>query len=203
MVFQPALPARGATAASLNLAYCLTAISIRAPREGGDPPEYALWVQAAAFQPAHPREGSDGKTFQMIAADMVSTRAPREGSDASCSFMCREREARFNPRTPRGSDALQPRHAALGRDVSTRAPREGSDPALRYPQRPLSGFNLRSPRGERRSPNWTTRATRSFQPTLPARGATPRTSALNVRLTVSTRAPREGSDRAAGDLLTR
>ena len=78
--------------------------------------------------------------------------------------------------------------------ISIHAPREGSDlPTLR---RTSSGcyFNPRSPRGERHIHCVRLRRSRSFQSTLPARGATYRLYRAAVPHAISIHAPREGSD---------
>ena len=73
------------------------------------------------------------------------------------------------PRT--GSDA-QKSFAALQTHISTHAPRTGSDKAYRE----SPGFR------------------HLFQPTLPARGATPRMKTCRLDEVISTHAPRTGSD---------
>ena len=79
----------------------------------------------------------------------------------------------FNPRSPHGERRLPAPLAALGRAISTHAPRTGSDA------------------GDCR----TISAATSFQPTLPARGATCLRSSGHRRSHISTHAPRTGSDR--------
>ena len=87
----------------------------------------------------------------------------------------------FNPRSPHGERRLPAPLAALGRAISTHAPRTGSDA------------------GDCR----TISAATSFQPTLPARGATCLRSSGHRRSHISTHAPRTGSDRLALDILQR
>ena len=105
---------------------------------------------------------------------------------------------RFNPRSPCGerrttrADAsllttfqpTLPLRGATGprsdppfpQVVSTHAPLAGSDRAASSRGRPRSGFNPRSPCGERHDVQAWVDELAGFQPTLPLRGATPRAS---------------------------
>ena len=85
-----------------------------------------------------------GKTFPVI-----STHAPRTGSDGACARV-RARGSDFNPRSPHGERLLIFFRFFFDFFISTHAPRTGSD--------------------EIRPPPPTFK--KSFQPTLPARGAT-------------------------------
>ena len=100
--------------------------------------------------------------------------------------------------------------------ISTHAPRTGSDAELLLMAFPTSHFNPRSPHGERPFSSAFAAALRVFQPTLPARGATPAKMILYSTATfqptlpargatisgersartdaISTHAPRTGSD---------
>ena len=78
--------------------------------------------------------------------------------------------------------------------ISTHAPRMGSDAVLYPASTSLSDFNPRSPYGERPLHGDGGAAPRGFQPTLPVWGATlAGLRPLPVR-TISTHAPRMGSD---------
>ena len=213
-VFQPTLPARGAT--------------LRPPR----------CSTPSEFQPTLPARGATMDGDALFGDGGISTHAPREGSD----FLLvghHPRVVYFNPRSPRGERPLTLYEADLITWISTHAPREGSDHRLRrthpapqyfnprsprgerqvfdFPTSPLSHFNPRSPRGERRLSLRVTRGYDQFQPTLPARGATmlnilfplfvlfqptlPARGATEMHQyadangSISTHAPREGSDR--------
>ena len=78
----------------------------------------------------------------------------------------------FNPRSPRGERLLDDLQFHAGEQISTHAPREGSD--SRFVTNLLQILR--------------------FQPTLPARGATPAPHRPRHRRPISTHAPREGSD---------
>ena len=134
----------------------------------------------------------------MLAGWVISTRAPREGSD-SCAY---------------GDHYYT--------CISTRAPREGSDDNLPGLVLFFGYFYPRSPRGERPMQLEPATGVSLFLPALPARGATcsaliflqickflpalPARGATFCRLRfliradISTRAPREGSDRARQEM---
>ena len=82
-LFQPTLPARGATEAN-DIFRGALGISTHAPREGSDQPMTA-----------------------MVAHEVISTRAPREGSD-TVQFSHFSSYTYFNPRSPRGERPLRP-----------------------------------------------------------------------------------------------
>ena len=169
--FQPTLPARGATAAD-DQRVAAVGISTHAPRTGSD-----------LAQRLHGRVAGD-----------ISTHAPRTGSDADMPTKTIENSliSTHAPRT--GSDAVFPDARTLGRRISTHAPRTGSDTMFGATMPSPRDFNPRSPHGERQVqiPIITNRT--RFQPTLPARGATPRLVPRPEQLCISTHAPRTGSD---------
>ena len=101
----------------------------------------------------------------------------------------------FNPRSPHGErHTARPKNGGL-KDISTHAPRTGSDKQVWLANRMAFEFQPTLPaRGATPS---ATRAfgTSRFQPTLPARGATGFKSSSGHRPAISTHAPRTGSDR--------
>ena len=101
------------------------------------------------FQPTLPARGATGRRRRWLPAAGISTHAPRTGSDHGEQHHCRLAQ------------------------ISTHAPRTGSDPVCEDQRLISSHFNPRSPHGERPKGKETTRETAGFQPTLPARGATP------------------------------
>ena len=192
-IFQPTLPARGAT----------TVCTFRRSREPED------------FNPRSPHGERQEDGQRNDANQPISTHAPRTGSDMRRSTnarICRD----FNPRSPHGerrsetgeatrTTPFQPTLPARGategfkssramRPISTHAPRTGSDNLPRDGRAADGYFNPRSPHGERHhairdglAPDISTHAPRTgsdcthawkskrrfqFQPTLPARGAT-------------------------------
>ena len=67
---------------------------------------------------------------------------------------------------------MTPLKAALVQGISTHAPRTGSDRIFGATFGAINNFNPRSPHGERPIRQQRTSRTETFQPTLPARGAT-------------------------------
>ena len=125
---------------------------------------------------------------------IISIHAPREGSDVVI-LKVRERPPHFNPRSPRGERLLQARRFFLLMHISIHAPREGSDISSRRARGcKLAYFNPRSPRGERLRDCASSVHARSFQSTLPARGATGCIFCAFGAHLISIHAPREGSD---------
>mgnify|MGYP007113597458 CR=1 FL=1 len=85
-------------------------------------------------------------------------------------------------------------HATPVLPISIHTPREGSDPHGCFSCIRIIYFNPHSPRGERLRFNRLPRDGKSFQSTLPARGATSlRRNCLDL-LQISIHTPREGSD---------
>ncbi len=104
LIFQPALPAKGATSSWL-LRDCGGQISIHVPREGSDTPESML----------------EGKL------EYISTHAPYEGSDVIGFKGCRVL-GQFQSTLPvRGATFLARHTTAFWPVISIHAPREGSD----------------------------------------------------------------------------
>ena len=191
-------------------------ISIHAPREGSD--EFALSVPVVAIISIHaPREGSDifdgrqgawlerfqstlparGATCDIttaIHAEGISIHAPREGSDGLVSIS-RRKNWIFQPTLPARGATESVVSPSAAKAISTHAPREGSDRTCLhagYLHGPISTHAPREGSDDvftRWIPTWTT-----FQPTLPARGATYRAVTKDHGQDISTHAPREGSD---------
>ena len=202
--FQPALPARGATASNVRVAHLAIRFQPALPARGATRTP-TLGAALARISTRAPREGSDARRALRGRRRAISTRAPREGSDEGEDFSV-DIPPKFQPALPaRGATyrvmigrftipfqpALPARGATWGeraharvRGISTRAPREGSDSARRTRWLWTCNFNPRSPRGER---------PKGF-------------GAFNAEAVISTRAPREGSDRlgyiTSRDLLT-
>ena len=123
----------------------------------------------------------------------ISTHAPRTGSDVFPDARTLGRRD-FNPRSPHGErHTARPKNGGL-KDISTHAPRTGSDKQVWLANRMAFEFQPTLPaRGATPS---ATRAfgTSRFQPTLPARGATRKPPAAHQPPEISTHAPRTGSD---------
>ena len=169
--FQPTLPARGAT-------------------WGGQ----GICLIAKRFQPTLPARGATIAAAIDAGDNLISTHAPRTGSDkqsgattaANGAFQptlpargatlsgwhCHDRRRHFNPRSPHGERRTAAAAAAQAWRISTHAPRTGSD-STAYAGCAIYG---------------------QFQPTLPARGATGSAAATRASCKISTHAPRTGSD---------
>ena len=214
LLFQPTLPARGATGMPCHPATS-RAISTHAPRTGSDaysPPKwrvngifqptlpargatYAEIIQIFifTFQPTLPARGATRRGRGKATMQTISTHAPRTGSDsASCDTL--SRALKFQPTLPaRGATPLE-LLGSFRTAISTHAPRTGSDGQQQRQHGKHGGFQPTLPaRGA------TTRIpvdTHSieFQPTLPARGATILDYVATGEDVISTHAPRTGSD---------
>ena len=169
-------------------------ISIHAPREGSDGPISRAPRVYADFNPRSPRGERQEHKCQIDARCYFNPRSPR-GERPGPPSPRRTWSGYFNPRSPRGERHQAGAQIQQGPHISIHAPREGSD------------FGPKSP----------ARSTRTFQSTLPARGATVRAALpppgpvyFNPRsprgerheascliaslIAISIHAPREGSD---------
>ena len=170
LLFQPTLPARGATGDDCDA---------QSPKD----------ISTHA-----PRTGSDATSYERGYHDEISTHAPRTGSDAG-TIPCSSSKDYFNPRSPHGERLYGFCLLSMEESISTHAPRTGSDALVTHEGKRDKDFNPRSPHGERRKDlsqgrsleMISTHAPRTgsdgafpmsgglivaFQPTLPARGAT-------------------------------
>ena len=191
------------------------AISIHAPREGGD-----------AGQPDHgghtaisihaPREGGDvHRSVPVRRSREISIHAPREGGDRkrNCFVLLAKN---FNPRPPRGGRHDLEFSYDMPLLFQSTPPARGATGGACRRRRSLLHFNPRPPRGGRPYMSMFFRVSNKFQstppargatayapvlPTLqpfqstpPARGATSSTAATISRIIISIHAPREGGD---------
>ena len=155
------------------------------------------------FQPSLPARGATTIEVLSNLRYIISTLAPREGSDAR-RIPCLSPGPDFNPRSPRGErrviwipgeqvEAFQPSLPARGAtrrrpfrdprppDFNPRSPR-GERLRSNVDYKRSNDFNPRSPRGERRGAVPVAVKLLLFQPSLPARGAT---AALSISRTAS------------------
>ena len=151
-------------------------------------------IQTSLFQPTLPARGATAGRGHIAEPLPISTHAPRTGSDLSFPgawpFLIY-----FNPRSPHGERHQIRRELHHPHNFNPRSP-HGERPSRRLPPPlPCHNFNPRSPHGERlylrafllleqdfnpRSPHGERLRnlvnivnSKEFQPTLPARGATP------------------------------
>ena len=145
-------------------------ISTHAPRTGSD----ALFDTPPTFTPISthaPRTGSDCIRNHIASYHDISTHAPRTGSD----------------------DSFHLGFTAQG--ISTHAPRTGSDRQTIANESEIIQFQPTLPaRGATEAAKKKLAECQAFQPTLPARGATMAECQALVNQTISTHAPRTGSD---------
>ena len=169
-------------------------ISTHAPRTGSDTGQYQYVADEGQFQPTLPARGATSRTPPSPAPDRFQPTLPARGATAVGS-VAGALGKDFNPRSPHGERPYGALQLVAGAIISTHAPRTGSDTNM---TQVLSEFP-------------------TFQPTLPARGATLRSSSTSwapanfnprsphgerpagryrqtVRRHISTHAPRTGSD---------
>ena len=146
-VFQPALPARGATRISLRIFVVLRVFQPALPARGAT--VFCMTLEAYLhISTRAPREGSDHRVKRRFFYFNISTRAPRKGSDAG--LVAFEDVGRISTHAPRKGSDVYPEHFASPRRISTHAPRKGSDAGKHHKgTNPQRYFNPRSPQGER------------------------------------------------------
>ena len=166
-------------------------ISTHAPRTGSDFPTHHQSILPLYFNPRSPHGERHVRQPETPAQLDFNPRSPH--GERPKRIVCCRLTAYFNPRSPHGERRESESPARNTAEISTHAPRTGSDLAIR---------------------SWESRLT--FQPTLPARGATdglattisvqeyfnPRSphgerlqkAPLPTVENISTHAPRTGSD---------
>ena len=149
--FQPTLPARGAT-------YSV--------------PAYSRLYQFY-FNPRSPHGERLGLGVTGFLLAKISTHAPRTGSDKTGGLEARL-TTNFNPRSPHGERLRADRLASASSHFNPRSPHGERRAVCGASCLALSNFNPRSPHGERPDAIIGNDEAIQFQPTLPARGATPR-----------------------------
>ena len=149
-VFQSTPPARGATTYS-KADSIRAAISIHAPREGGDRSLCAAIRQGHDFNPRPPRGGRQDEYENLQVYLYISIHAPREGGDRRTMRPNIVSLLKFQSTPPRGGRRQGYLVEVCPFGISIHAPREGGDSApLPRPCGPWN-FNPRPPRGGRRS----------------------------------------------------
>ena len=173
MGFQSTLPARGATTSQMALR-CPDAFQSTLPARGATKPPTSTPRPSAYFNPRSPHGERPVRRDVPPPCVAISIHAPRTGSDA---FPCPASRAysNFNPRSPHGERRGGTQYLDLTKD-----------------------FNPRSPHGERLIARFSIVVFRSFQSTLPARGATSSAWQRRRLSPISIHAPRTGSDARLG-----
>ena len=191
--FQPTLPARGATRYHF-FRRLSNVISTHAPRTGSDTVPKSSRATPGDFNPRSPHGERQGRQLAGAACQNFNPRSPhgerhyvrretielvefqptlpaRGATKPVSAELC---ALYFNPRSPHGERHWERVGMGADRTISTHAPRTGSDLfGLKQMQACQRDFNPRSPHGER--PLFGGECYHfhgTFQPTLPARGAT-------------------------------
>ena len=173
-VFQPTLPARGATKMTTGLRASTFEFQPTLPARGATVSRDVSGRPGANFNPRSPHG-------ERLGLQLAASQA-----------------AQFQPTLPaRGATRLIV-SSRLARRISTHAPRTGSDEGCSSSAGTSRHFNPRSPHGERRHAARLYDGAVRFQSTLPARGATADAVLLEQRLGISIHAPRTGSDLIVG-----
>mgnify|MGYP000801748745 CR=1 FL=1 len=130
------------------------------------------------FQPTLPARGATKMTTGLRASTFeFQPTLPARGATVSRDVSGRP-GANFNPRSPHGERLRLVFRSRREWSISTHAPRTGSDTTNCIVEISTTHFNPRSPHGERRGLLLVRWDIPSFQPTLPARGATTRRKAI-------------------------
>ena len=206
-------PRAGSDIASVRLLRCASGFNSRSP--SGERPPTHFWLVLCLIVSTHaPRAGSDSISVTSTDTTDVSTHAPRAGSDAVICFM-QPSLSGFQLTLPERGATNFVQHSFDCTTFQLTLPERGATRASVMHYRPRcfnsrspSGerphsqsiaplfvrFNSRSPSGERPERGDTVLVEVVFQLTLPERGATARTRPTRSRQSVSTHAPRAGSD---------
>ena len=146
-------------------------ISIHAPRTGSDLILPEAVKVLAIFQSTLPARGATSMIIMDGCSTCISIHAPRTGSDVlRAVHRARLAISIHAPRT--GSDGGDDDSRLAHGDFNPRSP-HGERPQISQMQTSRCYFNPRSPHGERRACAGEKSQNERFQPTLPARGATP------------------------------
>ena len=172
---------------------CHKHISTHAPRTGSDGQCRRRVKGIDDFNPRSPHGERPRYCPSRPCLDRISTHAPRTGSDEMSSSY-HASSSIFQPTLPARGATLIPTLHTPAVKISTHAPRTGSDLTRLTRAGGTGHFNPRSPHGERPAKSSRRAASRQFQPTLPARGATRRRRDEHRDGGISTHAPRTGSD---------
>ena len=144
----------------------------RSPRRERQEPNAAT-VAFSDISIHAPREGSDTQIFRRDKSANISIHAPREGSDVSIVTPDALVPV-FQSTLPEKGATEKDIPMKDGISISIHAPREGSDMSFSRHLNPNENFNPRSPRRERLNSNCNPIVCRTFQSTLPEKGATRR-----------------------------
>ena len=169
------------------------AISIHAPREGGDS-AYSRYARLGAiFQSTPPVRGATLLDNLANCGIMISIHAPREGGDGAFKIFAPLHD-RFQSTPPvRGATRPQ-RHYRQPRRFQSTPPVRGATRHTVGNDRSAQKFQSTPPVRGATSVRKQFQLLRSFQSTPPVRGATPSLVCGRMLEVISIHAPREGGD---------
>ena len=168
-LFQPTLPARGATD-KVDAGKGDQKISTHAPRTGSDLPWGCRTLGTAHFNPRSPHGERLLAWHGIVLLAIFQPTLPARGATHQCGF-CQHIRVYFNPRSPHGERPTEMITQKAVKYFNPRSPHGERRPASRF-WGWRRHFNPRSPHGERLVSHPYLRIAFPFQPTLPARGAT-------------------------------
>ena len=190
-------------------------ISIHAPREGSDRQHHLCQLLFLYFNPRSPRGERPSATDWAFCDNIFQSTLPARGATcrwrslsavysfqstlpargATRTVLAAGESHKFQSTLPaRGATSFRRSFRHLIPHFNPRSPRGERPRASGCTLPAIAHFNPRSPRGERRTSPLSSRRVKSFQSTLPARGATILTATNIVNPPISIHAPREGSD---------
>ena len=217
-MFQSTLPTRGATRYGVKVGTAST-VSIHAPHAGSDPASMAARTYYVSFNPRSPRgERHVERTLQRV-FQCVSIHAPHAGSDVEsfggqfgvvsihATHAGSDHFGEQGDITPSQFQSTLPTRGATVTEVicmdaekfQSTLPTRGATRCPAWVWYP-SGFNPRSPRGERLTSLYAAASDELFQSTLPMRGATTAVLFGLGDCPDSIHAPHAGSDTREGEL---
>ena len=189
--FQSTPPARGATGCRRRSAGA-GAVSIHAPRAGGDPLHPFMPSRSDCFNPRPPRGGRRRSRIRPDTLAGFNPRPPRGGRRRS--RIRPDTLAGFNPRPPRGGATQRRGQGAQAGHVSIHAPRAGGRPGPWPTPRPISWFQSTPPARGGDVDAGDSNGAGGFQSTPPARGGDPAAPFLPRRMQgFNPRPPRGGA----------
>ncbi len=193
-VFQPTLPARGATKSTRARGANVTAFQPTLPARGATSLRRRTPARRTRFQPTLPARGATSLFTIDRWLDLISTHAPRTGSDEIAPAVPPV-GMDFNPRSPHGerlSSALPVAPSAY--PFQPTLPARGATKALFADAVSASNFNPRSPHGERQLLQGSVRQPNRISTHAPRTGSDRHKVAVLGKRAISTHAPRTGSD---------
>ncbi len=217
--FNPRAPRGARRASPVGTMHRRHSFNPRAPRGARLYSHARNQPQRRCFNPRAPRGARPGAYRRFELSSRVSIHAPRAGRDVARAVRCTvvaafqstrpargattHRTARcwnelcFNPRAPRGARPSIEWATQTSAAVSIHAPRAGRDRTTHRPSATEPCFNPRAPRGARRQcTDAVAAASRMFQSTRPARGATGRAMvASDVPIAFQSTRPARGATR--------